>query len=114
MDGVQSFGEKRAFGEQIGWLCLSAVQSSNEKSLLSQGLFAREFIQRIRGLGQSGGGRGTGIEPSLRSHVTESNQRKRLVKARTGMLAWLKAELKGAPQERLGGLCGDFYKLLVG
>jgi hypothetical protein len=35
-----------------------AVQSSNEKSLLLQGLFAREFIQRIRGLGQSGGGKG--------------------------------------------------------
>ena len=27
MDGVQSFGEKRAFGEKIGRLCLSAIQS---------------------------------------------------------------------------------------
>ncbi len=50
MDGVQSFGEKRAFGEQIGRLCLSVVQSSNAKSLLFQGLIAREFIQRILGL----------------------------------------------------------------
>jgi hypothetical protein len=55
MDGVQSLGEKRAFGEQIGRLCLWAVQCSNEKSLLLLGLIAHEFIQRIRGLGQSGG-----------------------------------------------------------
>lgn len=49
---------------RVGRFCPSAVHSSNEKSLLLQGLIAREFIQRIRGLGQSGGGRGTGIEPS--------------------------------------------------
>jgi hypothetical protein len=37
MDGVQSLGEKRALGEQIGRLCLSAVQSSNEELLLLLG-----------------------------------------------------------------------------
>jgi hypothetical protein len=39
------------------------VRSSNEKSLLLLGLVARDFTRRICSLGQSGGGRGTGIEP---------------------------------------------------
>jgi hypothetical protein len=64
MDGVQSFGEKRAFRRTIGWLCRSGVRSSNDKSLLLLGLFAREFTRRIPGLGQAGGGRGTGFKPS--------------------------------------------------
>lgn len=52
MDGVQSFGEKRALQRTIGRLCRLGVQSSNEKSLLLLGLFAREFTRRIRYLGK--------------------------------------------------------------
>jgi hypothetical protein len=55
MDGVQSFGENGLSENKIGRLCLSAVQSTSEKSLLLQGLISRELIQRIRSLGQSGG-----------------------------------------------------------
>jgi hypothetical protein len=67
MDGVQSFREKRPFRRTIGRLCRSEIRSSNEKSVLLPGLFAREFTRRIRRLGQAGGGRGTGFEPSPRS-----------------------------------------------
>jgi hypothetical protein len=49
MDGVQSFGEKRAVRRKISSLSRSGVRRSNEKSLLSLGLIAREFIRRIRG-----------------------------------------------------------------
>src|SRR6266852_5754599 len=65
--GVQSFGEKRAFRRIISRLWRLGVQSSNEKSLLPLGLTANEFTRRIRCFGQTGGGRGTGIEPSPRS-----------------------------------------------
>jgi hypothetical protein len=58
MDGVQSFGEKRAFRRTIGRLYQSGVRGSNEKSLLLLGLFAREFTRRIRGPGQAGGAKG--------------------------------------------------------
>jgi hypothetical protein len=58
MDGVQSFGEKRVFRRTIGRLCRSGVRSLKDKSPLLLGLSVREFTQRIRGLGQSGGARG--------------------------------------------------------
>jgi hypothetical protein len=66
MNGVQSFGEKRAVRRTISRLARSGVRSSNEKSLLLQGLIAREFIQRIRGPGQYGG------ESGIRTHGTVS------------------------------------------
>jgi hypothetical protein len=47
--------------------CRVGVRSSNEKSLPLLGLIARKITRRIRGFGQGGGGRGTGIEPSPRS-----------------------------------------------
>ena len=55
MDGVQSFGEKRAFWRTIGQLRRSGVRGSNEKSLLLLGLIACEFTRRIRGIEQYGG-----------------------------------------------------------
>jgi hypothetical protein len=64
--GVQSSGEKRAFRRIISRPCRSAVRSSDEKSLLLLGLIANKFERRTHGLGQAGGGRGTGIEPSPR------------------------------------------------
>jgi hypothetical protein len=50
-------------------LCRLEVRSSNEKSLLLLGSIADKFEQRIHGFGQAGGGRGTGIEPSLGSRT---------------------------------------------
>jgi hypothetical protein len=55
MDGVQSFGEKRAFRRTMGPALPIGRQSSNEKSLLLLGLFADEFTRRICSLGQAGG-----------------------------------------------------------
>jgi len=57
IEGVQSFGEKRAFRRTIGRLCRSGVRSSNEKSLLLLGQIAAEFTRRIPRLGQAGGAR---------------------------------------------------------
>jgi hypothetical protein len=59
MDGVQSFGEKRAFWRTIGQLRRSGVRGSNEKSLLLLGLIACEFTRRIRGIEQYGGESGS-------------------------------------------------------
>jgi hypothetical protein len=70
MDKLQSFGEKWAFRRTIGWLCLSGGWSSNEKSLLLLGLFAREFARRMRGLGQAGGARGIRTQISCLHKVT--------------------------------------------
>ncbi len=64
MDGVQSFGEKRAFRRTIGQLCRSGVRSSNEKSLLLLGLFAGEFTRRIRSLSKLA--ERVGFEPTVR------------------------------------------------
>jgi hypothetical protein len=52
MDVVQSFGEKRASWRTIGQLCRSGVRSSNEKSLLLLGLFARDFTGEYAALGK--------------------------------------------------------------
>lgn len=71
MDEVQSFGEKRAFWRIIGQLCRSEVRSSNEKSPVLLGLFAREFVRRIRGLGQAGGESVLSVE--IRARPAQSN-----------------------------------------
>ncbi len=65
--GVQSSGEKWAIRRIMRRLCRSGVRSSDEKSLLLEGLIANKFTRRINGFGQAGGGRGTGIEPSPRT-----------------------------------------------
>ena len=51
MDGVQSFGEKRAFRRTIGRLSRPGVRTSNEKPLLLLGLIAREFTGEHTALG---------------------------------------------------------------
>jgi hypothetical protein len=62
--GVQSFGEKWAFRRIMSAPCRAGVRSSNEKSLPLLGLISPKLTRRVRGFGQDGGGRGTGIEPS--------------------------------------------------
>jgi hypothetical protein len=66
MDGVQRFGKKWAFRRKIGLSRRSAVQSSNWKWLRILGFFANEIPRRKQCVGRSGGGRGTGVEPSPR------------------------------------------------
>jgi hypothetical protein len=46
------------------WIRIEYLRVRLAKSLLLLSLIANEFARRIHGLGQSGGGRGTGIEPS--------------------------------------------------
>src|ERR1019366_4821211 len=67
MGGVQRFGEKRAFRRIIRPLCRSKVQNSNWKWLRLLGSIANEVAWRTHDLGQAGGGRGTGVEPSPRT-----------------------------------------------
>jgi hypothetical protein len=64
MGGVLRFGEKRAFRRIIGRSADWGVQSSNWKWLRLLGPIADKFAWRTHGLGQAGGGRGTGLEPS--------------------------------------------------
>jgi hypothetical protein len=71
MDGVQSFGEKRAIWRTIGQLCQSGGRSSNEKSPLLLGLFARKFIRRICALGKLAEGEQLG---SNLLHVAKSSR----------------------------------------
>jgi hypothetical protein len=72
MNRVQSFGEKWGFRTITTRPWRSGVRSPNEKLLLLQGLIARNFTRRGRDPGQFGGGRGTGVEPSLRSPAYSS------------------------------------------
>jgi hypothetical protein len=48
--------------------------SSNEKSLLLIGLFGNKLAQRMLGLGQTGGGRGTGVEHSPPNQFARKGQ----------------------------------------
>jgi hypothetical protein len=63
--GVQSFGDKWAFRRITSAPCREGVRSSNEKSLPLLGLNRSETLAENMRPRRGGGGRGTGIEPSL-------------------------------------------------
>src|SRR3982074_390033 len=83
MGEVQSSREKRAFRRKKGRLCPFGVQSPNWKWLRLLGLITYEFARRKHSLGQNGGGRGTGFEPSPRRPTYSSELWRRWCLAKT-------------------------------